>query len=115
MACTFKQDGNPRWCTTIQGECQFLTADDGPKCPVYDAFPEGWTKVDPDDPPSPPTPVLPYDAEIMYLEGTGTQWIETGIYPRDNLHVSLRSAFTSMLSFSKSFPFSAISSKGKVI
>ena len=32
MACKFKQDGNPRWCTTIQGECQFLTADDGPKC-----------------------------------------------------------------------------------
>ena len=24
---------------------------------------------------------LPYDAEIDYLESTGTQWIDTGIYP----------------------------------
>ena len=28
-----------------------------------------------------PTPPLPYDAEVEYLESTGTQWIDTGIYP----------------------------------
>ena len=27
-----------------------------------------------------PTPPLPYDAEVEYLESTGTQWIDTGIY-----------------------------------
>ena len=26
-----------------------------------------------------PSPVLPYDAEVEYLEGTGTQWIDTGV------------------------------------
>ena len=26
-----------------------------------------------------PTPPLPYDAEVEYLESTGTQWIDTGI------------------------------------
>jgi hypothetical protein len=29
--------------------------------------------------PVPPTPVLPYDAEVEYLEGTGTQYIDTGL------------------------------------
>ena len=28
---------------------------------------------------------LPYDAEIEYLESTGTQWIDTGIYPTTEL------------------------------
>lgn len=28
-----------------------------------------------------PTPPLPYDAEVEYLESTGTQWIDTGYYP----------------------------------
>ena len=28
-----------------------------------------------------PTPPLPYDAEVEYLESTGTQWIITGIKP----------------------------------
>lgn len=32
-------------------------------------------------PPEPPTPVLPYDAEIEYLENTGTQWIDTNYIP----------------------------------
>lgn len=27
---------------------------------------------------------LPYDAEIQYLRGTGTQWIDTGIIPKTN-------------------------------
>jgi len=29
-------------------------------------------------PSAPPTPPLPYDAEVEYLESTGTQWIDTG-------------------------------------
>lgn len=28
-----------------------------------------------------PTPPLPYDAEVEYLESTGTQWIDTGVIP----------------------------------
>ena len=30
---------------------------------------------------------LPYDAEVEYLEGTGTQYIDTGIKAAGNLHV----------------------------
>ena len=26
------------------------------------------------------SPQLPYDAEVEYLESTGTQWINTGVY-----------------------------------
>ena len=35
---------------------------------------------------------LPYDAEIAYLESTGTQWIDTGISPTTNteVHIILR-------------------------
>jgi hypothetical protein len=29
--------------------------------------------------PVPPTPVLPYDAEVEYLESSGTQYIDTGL------------------------------------
>ena len=31
--------------------------------------------------PQPPSPIptKPYDAEVEYLESTGTQWIDTGI------------------------------------
>lgn len=32
--------------------------------------------------PVPPTPPLPYDAEVEYLEGTGTQYIDTGVNMR---------------------------------
>ena len=28
---------------------------------------------------------IPYEADILYLESTGTQWIDTGIYPTINL------------------------------
>ena len=34
-----------------------------------------------------PTPPLPYDAEVEYLESTGTQWIDTGIKIDDNDYV----------------------------
>ena len=33
------------------------------------------------DEPTPPTPVGPYDAEVEYLETTGTQWVDTGVNP----------------------------------
>jgi hypothetical protein len=46
MNCKFQEEGNPRWCKTIWGECQFQDADFGEKCPIYDAFPNGET-VDP--------------------------------------------------------------------
>lgn len=31
------------------------------------------------DDPTPPTPVLPYDAQVEYIESSGTQYIDTGI------------------------------------
>lgn len=34
--------------------------------------------------PTPPTPVLPYDAEIEYLESSGTQYINTGVVPTNS-------------------------------
>lgn len=34
-----------------------------------------------------PTPPLPYDAEVEYLESTGTQWIDTSIVAREGLLV----------------------------
>ena len=39
--------------------------------------------------PVPPTPPLPYDAEVEYLESTGTQYIDTGITPAANLSFSV--------------------------
>ena len=33
---------------------------------------------------------LPYDAEVEYLESTGSQWIDTGITGRENMLVSCR-------------------------
>lgn len=32
---------------------------------------------------------LPYDAEVEWLESTGTQWIDTGFVPRNNLRFTL--------------------------
>ena len=36
-----------------------------------------------------PIPPLPYDAEVEYLESTGTQWIDTGINLRQILHTTM--------------------------
>lgn len=36
---------------------------------------------------------LPYDAEVEYLESTGTQWIDTGISPRSGLLVRAEVVF----------------------
>lgn len=33
---------------------------------------------------------LPYDAEVEYLESTGTQWIDTGVTATNNTHVNVR-------------------------
>jgi hypothetical protein len=48
-----------------------------------------------------PTPPLPYDAEVEYLESTGTQWIDTGV--RDiqvsgGFEMSLTERFTQVIS-----------------
>lgn len=40
--------------------------------------------------PVPPPPPLPYDAEVEYLESTGTQWIDTGIVPTLNKTIRCR-------------------------
>jgi hypothetical protein len=34
---------------------------------------------------------LPYDAEVEYLESTGTQWIDTGVHGKSNLRMDVRS------------------------
>ena len=39
---------------------------------------------------------LPYDAEISYLESTGTQWIDTGLIGRDGYDFEYRVLFTSV-------------------
>ena len=37
---------------------------------------------------------LPYDAEVEYLEGTGTQYIDTGFYPRTtNVNIKVENKF----------------------
>lgn len=33
---------------------------------------------------------LPYDAEVEYLESTGTQWIDTGIVPTAQTNISIK-------------------------
>lgn len=35
-------------------------------------------------------PALPYDAEVEYLESTGTQWIDTGVAVSNNSHVVVK-------------------------
>lgn len=44
--------------------------------------------------PTPPTP-LPYDTEIEYLEGSGTQYIDTGIVISENDVINCRCMFLS--------------------
>ena len=38
---------------------------------------------------------LPYDAEVEYLESTGTQYVETGVIPDRNSKISVTTAVTS--------------------
>lgn len=45
-----------------------------------------------------PTPPLPYDAEVQYLESTGTQWIDTGVYGAYNRGTEIDFAVTSIQS-----------------
>lgn len=37
-----------------------------------------------------PRPVPPYDARVAYLEGTGTQWIDTGLFAVTNRKYNIR-------------------------
>lgn len=46
---------------------------------------------------------LPYDAEIEYLESTGTQWINTGIKPSPNIVVTIDFVRTDNSTFSMLF------------
>lgn len=39
-------------------------------------------------------PVLPYDAEIEYLQSSGTQYIDTGISPSTNFECEIKAEFT---------------------
>ena len=41
-----------------------------------------------------PTPPLPYDAEVEYLQSTGTQWIDTGLKANETMAVQTRVAWT---------------------
>lgn len=40
--------------------------------------------------------VLPYDAQIEYLESTGDQWIDTGVLANDNTKLEMRFSPTSI-------------------
>ena len=59
-----------------------------------------------------PAPALPYDAEVEYLESTGTQWIDTQVLGRDNLKAVCRFAatgFTADATFY--FPYGAVNGR----
>ena len=51
-----------------------------------------------------PTPPLPYDAEVEYLESTGTQWIDTGV-AMDYAHVTFGGAFSTSVPGTGGFAF----------
>jgi hypothetical protein len=53
-----------------------------------------------------PTPPLPYDAEVEYLESTGTQWIDTGIKPNYDDVVRIELAVGTSSSLGRRFLFS---------
>lgn len=55
---------------------------------------------------APPTPPLPYDAEVEYLESTGTQYINTGIYGRGGLRAKCSFA-AGVYTSENPFPFCA--------
>lgn len=40
-----------------------------------------------------PTPVLPYDAEIEYLQSSGAQYIDTGISPSTNFECEIKAEY----------------------
>ena len=46
------------------------------------------------------TPVLPYDAEVEYLQSSGTQYIDTGISPTTNTEVDIRLRYNSFVASS---------------
>lgn len=69
----------------------------------------------PPTPPEPPTPVLPYDAQIEYLESTGTQWIDTGIFflaSPNNEEVNIQFEFTEINTSDNNVIFGAFDASG---
>lgn len=40
--------------------------------------------------PVPPTPPLPYDAEVEYLESTGTQFVDTEVIPNSETGINIK-------------------------
>ena len=57
------------------------------------------------DPVNPPGPPLPYDAEVQYLKGTGTQYIKTGIAPDSGIQITCRFAAKIVKGKVQGFPF----------
>lgn len=58
----------------------------------------------------PPVP-LPYDAEVEYLEGTGTQWLDTGIGYTNGILAEYECSFSN---YSTTAPTSIVSSTSSV-
>ena len=54
---------------------------------------------------APPAPPLPYDAEVEYLESTGTQYIDTGITLTSEIVVSSRFSFDESAANFSGMPF----------
>lgn len=50
------------------------------------ALSEGGAAEEP-EPPTPPTPVLPYDAEVEWLQSDGSAYLDTGIKAAGNLYI----------------------------
>lgn len=51
--------------------------------------------------PTPPTPVLPYDAQVEYLKCSGTQYINTGIYPDGTTKIELTGEFSNLTGYTR--------------
>ena len=58
-----------------------------------------------------PTPPLPYDAEVEYLESTGTQYIDTGVLLGSNLNMVVRHMFTEVGGAEYNFPAGCFASR----
>ena len=62
-----------------------------------------------------PTPPLPYDAEVEYLESTGSQWIDTGIQGSASLEISCRFKRTDIDSSTSRLVYGAYVTGGSII
>lgn len=59
------------------------------------ALSEGGAAEEP-EPPTPPTPVLPYDAEVEYLESTGAQWVGVELLGKNGYDFDYKVNFTQL-------------------